>query len=147
MQEERYQSQINQNFETVCHTEVCFPFSRLAAKLSEMIAKFWGRSLKIQSGLSFDLNGLKNCMHKYFENSLKSFQIFQILMGGMNFRERLQKTKRPQHCVWDPAKKGQWPLHIYSVANFVASWLQMIWNDSKWISMCLKNQLKSFEFI
>ena len=35
MQKERYQSQINQNFGTVCHTEVCFTFLRLAAKLSE----------------------------------------------------------------------------------------------------------------
>ena len=80
MQKERYQSQINQNFATVCHTEDCLTFSRLAAKLSEMIAKFRGRSLK---------NGTR----KYFENSLKSFQIFQILMGGMNVRERLQKNQ------------------------------------------------------
>ena len=36
--------QINQNFGTVCHTEVCLTFSRLAAKLSEIIAKFRGRS-------------------------------------------------------------------------------------------------------
>ena len=56
----------------------------------------------------------------------------------------------PAHCVWDPTKKGQWALRVYSIANFVASWLkwlQMIWNDSKWVCMCLKNQLKSFEFI
>ena len=26
-------------------------------------------------------------------------------------------------------------------------WCQMIWNDSKWVSMCPKNQLKTFEFI
>ena len=32
-------------------------------------------------------------MHKYFENILKSFQIFQILMLGMNFRERSQKNQ------------------------------------------------------
>ena len=30
---------------------------------------------------------------KCFENSLKSFEIFQILMGGMNFRERSQKKQ------------------------------------------------------
>ena len=39
---------------------------------------------------------------------------------------------------------------VYSLANFVASWLkwlQILWNDSKWVSMCLINQLKSFEFI
>jgi hypothetical protein len=41
-------------------------FSRLAAKLSEMIAKFRGRSLKLQPRLSFDLNGLKNGLPKYF---------------------------------------------------------------------------------
>jgi hypothetical protein len=86
MQKESYQSQINQNFETVCHTEVCLTFSRLAAKLSEMITKFGGRSLKIQHRSSFDLNGLKNRMRIYFENSLKSMQIFQRLMRGMNCR-------------------------------------------------------------
>ena len=91
MQKERYQSQINQNFGTICHTEVYLTFSRLAAKLSELITKFQGRSLKVQPRLSFDLNGLKNGTIKHFENSLKSMQIFQILMGGMNFRERLQK--------------------------------------------------------
>ena len=30
MQKVRYQSQINQNFGTICHTEVCLTFSRLA---------------------------------------------------------------------------------------------------------------------
>ena len=84
---------MNQNFRAVCHTDVCLTFSRLAAKLSEMITKFRGRSLKIQHRLSFDLNGLKNGTCKNFENSLKSMQIFQILMGGMNFRERLQKNQ------------------------------------------------------
>jgi hypothetical protein len=86
MQKERYQSQINQNFETDCHTEVCLNFSSLAAKLSEMITKFGGCSLKIQHRSSFDLNSLKNGKRKYFENSLKSMQIFQRLMGGrINF--------------------------------------------------------------
>jgi hypothetical protein len=47
MQKERYQSQIYQNFETVCHTEVCLTFSRFAAKLLEIIAKYRGRNLKI----------------------------------------------------------------------------------------------------
>ena len=45
------------------------------------------------------------------------------------------------HCVWDPTKKGQWALHVYNIANFVVSWLkwlQMIWNDSKWVCMCQK---------
>ena len=37
MQKERYQSQINQNFGTVCHTEACLTFLRLADKRSEMI--------------------------------------------------------------------------------------------------------------
>ena len=53
------QSQINQNFGTICHTEICLTSSRLAAKLSEMIAKFRGRSLKIQHWSSFDLNDLE----------------------------------------------------------------------------------------
>ena len=71
MQKERYQSQINQNFGTVCHTEVCLTFSRLATKLSEIIAKFRGCNLKIQHWTSFDLNGLKNSSAKYLKNCIK----------------------------------------------------------------------------
>ena len=96
MQKERYQSQINQNFGTVCHTEVCLTFSRLADKLSKMITKFRGRNLKIQHRTHFDLNGLKNSLTKNVGNSLKSMEIFQILIGGMNFRRGHKKTKRPQ---------------------------------------------------
>ena len=59
MQKEGYQSQINQNFEIVCHTEVYLTFLRLGAKVSGMIAKFRGRSLKIQHRSSFDLNDLE----------------------------------------------------------------------------------------
>ena len=69
MQKERYQSQINQNFGTICHTEVCLTFSRLAAKLSEMIAKFRGRNLKIEHRKSFDL---KNDRTKHFQNIWQS---------------------------------------------------------------------------
>ena len=79
--------QINQNFGTVCHTEVCLTFSRLTAKLSELITKFRGRNLKIQPRSSFDLNGIKNGTAKHFENSLKSMHLFQRLMGGINCRE------------------------------------------------------------
>ena len=49
MKKEINQSEINQKYGTVSHTGVCLTFSRLAAKLSEMITE---RS-------SFDLNGLK----------------------------------------------------------------------------------------
>ena len=80
MQKERYQSQINQNFGTICHTEVCLTFSRLAAKLSEMITKFWGCNLKIQHRSSFDLNGLKNGSAKYFKNCIKLLHFFQGLI-------------------------------------------------------------------
>ena len=48
MKKERNQSEINQNFGTVFHTNVCLTFLRLEAKLSEMITNFGGRSLKIQ---------------------------------------------------------------------------------------------------
>ena len=93
MQKEKYQSQLNQNFGTVCHTEVCPSFSRLAAKLSEIITKFRGRNLKIQIKCSLTSTGLT----KIFEYSLKSMQIFQVLIGGMNFREKVaKKNKCPQ---------------------------------------------------
>jgi hypothetical protein len=49
--------------------------------------------LQPQNSTSFDLNGLKNGTRKNFENSLKSMQTFQILMGGMNFRKRSQKNQ------------------------------------------------------
>jgi hypothetical protein len=77
----------------------------LAAKLSEMITRFRGCSLKIQHQSSFELNGLKNGTRKYFENSLKSMQIFQILMGGMNFRKRSQKKQNifsSEECATTP---------------------------------------------
>ena len=74
----KIQSQINKNFETVFHKEVCLTLSRLEAKLSEMITKFRSRSLKIQHRSSFDLNGLKNGTQMFFENSLNSMQIFRI---------------------------------------------------------------------
>ena len=47
MQKEMQQSKKNQNFGTVCHTDVYPTFLRWGAKLSETIAKFGG--LKIQS--------------------------------------------------------------------------------------------------
>ena len=53
---------------TICHTEVCITFSRLAAKLSEVSKKSQGRSLKIQPRTSFDLNDLKNNPSKHFES-------------------------------------------------------------------------------
>ena len=37
--------------------------------------------------------------------------------------------------LWDPTKKGQWALHGYSIATFVASWLKllrMFLNEFKW---------------
>ena len=86
MQKEKYQSQINQNFGTICHTEVCLTFLRLGAKLSGTIAKFKGCSLKIQHRLSLELNDLENGPSLHFENSLKSMHLFQRLIGGINLR-------------------------------------------------------------
>ena len=34
-----------------------------------------------------------------------------------------------------PTKKGQWGLHVYSIATFVILWLSMTTNDLKWIQM------------
>jgi hypothetical protein len=63
----------------------------LAAKLSDLAEIFRGCDLKIQHRKSFDLSGLKNGATKIFENTLKSMQIFQMVLGGMNLRERSQK--------------------------------------------------------
>ena len=82
------------NFGTVYHTEVCLTFSRLAAKLSGVIAKFRGCSLKIHHKSSFDLNGLKNDPALHFKNSLKSIDLFQRLMRAMNCRSRSQKPRK-----------------------------------------------------
>ena len=73
MQKKIYQSQINHNLGTICHTEVSLTFSRLAAIFSGMITKFQGRSLKIQHRSSFDLNGLKNGPSLHFKNSFNAF--------------------------------------------------------------------------
>ena len=70
-------------------------FFEVGSQTFKMIAKFRGHSLKIQPRQPFDLNGNKNSTPKYFDNSIKSMQIFQILMGGMNFREKLQKNQMP----------------------------------------------------
>jgi hypothetical protein len=67
------------------------------------------------------------------------------LIGKLLWHEKPSKT-----LYLRPHKKGQWALHVYRIANFVVSWfkwLQMIWNNSKWISICQINQLKPFEFI
>ena len=74
------------------HRGLSYSFE-VGSQLSEMITKIRCCNLKIQHWTSFDLNGLKNDSPKNFENSLKSKQIFQILMKGMNFRERSQKTQ------------------------------------------------------
>ena len=68
MQKEIEQSQINQNFGAICHTEVYYTFLRLGAKLSGTIAKFQGRSLKIQHWLSFDLNDLERPQWEFKKN-------------------------------------------------------------------------------
>ena len=37
--------------------------------------------------------------------------------------------------LWDPTKKGQWVLHVYTIATYVVSWLkwlQMNLNEFKW---------------
>ena len=64
--EEKLESQINQKFEIIWHTDIYFTFSRLKNSTSN----------------AFDLKGLKNGTTKIFENNLKSMQIFQILMVG-----------------------------------------------------------------
>ena len=38
-----------------------------------------------------NLRGIRNGTDKYFENRLKSMQLFQRLMGAMNCRKRSQK--------------------------------------------------------
>ena len=86
------------------------------------------QSLKIQPQLYFDLNGIKIGTRKYFENSIKSFQIFQILMGGMSFRERLQENPNifsSEECV---------PLSFYSL--WFTLWsvsLHIRWMVKRWI--------------
>ena len=58
--------------------------------------------------------------------------------------------------LWDPSEKGHQVLHFYSRVNFITSWLswlQMIWNDYKWLSVSKKiteviwSHLRSFGII
>ena len=107
-----------------------------------MIAKFQGRSLKIEPRSSFDLNGLKNSTRKYFENSLKLFQIFQILMGGKNFRERSKKK---------PKRPPQWVVTVKSYLLVITSILDVtktIATDTKtWWPSTIKTWMKRLETI
>ena len=73
-------SQITLNFGTICHTEVCLTFLRLAAKLSEMIANFRGCNLKLQRPIVIRLQQPKNGSAKIFKNYMKSLHFFQGLI-------------------------------------------------------------------
>ena len=115
MQKERYQSQINQNFGTICHTEVCLTFSMLAAKLSKMIAKFRGCSLKIQPQMAS-----KPGMHKYFENNLKLFQIFQAWILGSARKKNQMYT--PERSVFFNFTKFKNMLQICIFSKMHHSW-------------------------
>ena len=57
----KYQSQIFQNFGTICYAVVCLTFLRLTARFLKLSKRFWCCSLKIQPWKPFELNGLKNC--------------------------------------------------------------------------------------
>ena len=70
----------NKNESELWNRLSCLTFSRLAAKLSEMIAKFRGLNLKIQHWTSFDLNGLKNGSAKYLKNCIKLLHFSQGLI-------------------------------------------------------------------
>ena len=60
---------------------------------------------------------------------------YALIKHWKNYRKMTQEIQKvsPSYygwfLLWDPTKKGQWALHVYSIANFVASrlrWLQMI---------------------
>ena len=44
---------------------------------------------------------------------------------------RIQEAHYGPLLLWDPTKKEQWALHVYSIANFVASSLEKTQNDFK----------------
>ena len=54
---------------------------------------------------------------------LKKGEIMCLLGDNGAGKSTLIKTLAGVHKpgVWDPTKKGQWALHVYSIANFVAS--------------------------
>ena len=85
-----------QNFGTVCHTEVCITFLRLAAELSELAKKIMKLQPQVQPRTSFDPNGLKNSPFKHFESSLKSMHLSQKFMRGMSRGRDRTKSKWPK---------------------------------------------------
>ena len=102
MQKERYQSQINQNLGTVCHTEVCLTFSRSAAKLSEMITKFRGRASKFNIDRPLTSMASETALPYILEiasnQCIYSKDWWEVWIVG---RDRT-KTKSPQQWgVWD----------------------------------------------
>ena len=51
MQKERYQSQINQNFGTICHSEICLTFSRLKPEFLETDKKIMSKTQNSNSNI------------------------------------------------------------------------------------------------
>ena len=110
---------LHQNFGTICHTEVCLTFSRLAAKLSELPKTFRGQASKIQPQTFFDLNGLKHGLSNHFDSSLKSMHLFQRLMGAMNCR--YIEIAKKQNVLSSEEWFEVWTLFLLSCMGFYFS--------------------------
>ena len=96
----------------------------------------------IVNSLYYSTNSRRIQMEELNSNSLGILIHCPLLWQQMTgiLPKNLLENKATLHCVWDPTKKGQWVLHVYSTAIFVASWL-------KWLQMSLYVSKKTTEVI
>ena len=74
-----------------------------------------------------------------FIQDRQGFCKYKFLLFSQICSHERKWHKKDSLCL-RPHKKGQWALHVYSIANFVASWL-------KWLQMSLYVPKKSTEVI
>ena len=124
MQKERFQSQTNQNFVTVCHTEGCLTFSRLAAKLSEMITKF-----VVISKCSLTSMTSKTARPKFLKIASNQCKSSKYWWEVWTLGRGRKKTKRPQQLGAGAQKElfivkiGQIRNNIYQILfRFLRLW-------------------------
>ena len=117
---------------------VCFMEELKARKIAFEI--FWFFTMAFFGGIFvhkvFETNFDSNLPMSKKSEKIKALLIFQPWHNS--FFLSLVLTHYGRFLLWDLTKKGQWALHVYSIAIFVASQLkqlQMILNEFKWLHL------------
>ena len=131
MQKERCQSQINQNFGTVCYTEVCLTISRLAAKLSALAKKFWGHRVCIQYLLTpFDLKSPNPFLTFHQRHLARSFYGLSSKRCGLATTNSYLTTNQGfckrfnawPSLIWKEPRGPQWTEGLRARVSIVTTW-------------------------